>query len=63
MGSFSFRGEAISFNEHDEFVPIGLLQHCRVVEPIAAGERVRWAQVALPDSMALAHFKALQEEK
>lgn len=59
LGSFDFRGEASDFADHQDYVPIGLLQHCRLTAPLAAGERVRWQQVELPDSLALRLFHTL----
>jgi len=34
-------------------LPIGLAHHVRLLHDIAAGEIVRWADVAMPDSDAV----------
>ncbi|MZR63227.1 NAD(P)-dependent oxidoreductase [Alcanivorax sp. DP30] len=62
LGSFQFRGEAMAFEAHREYAPIGLMQDCQVVGTIQAGQRVRWDQVELPDSLALRCFRNLLEE-
>lgn len=62
LGSFSFRGEALPFEQHRDYVPIGLLQHCQLIDTIREGDRVRWDQVRLPDSLALRLFNTLLEE-
>ena len=59
LGGFDFRGEAVAFAEHQTYVPIGLLQHCILQSHVTAGEPLRWNQVTLPESLALARFKQL----
>ncbi|PKM22966.1 MAG: NAD(P)-dependent oxidoreductase [Gammaproteobacteria bacterium HGW-Gammaproteobacteria-14] len=62
LGSFEFRGEATSFADHHQWVPIGLLQHARLRTPVEAGQRLRWDQVELPPSLALTLFQQLLTE-
>ena len=61
LGSFDFRGEAVAFAEHQNAVPIGLLQGAELIQPLRAGETVCWDQVRLPDSLALRIFRTLLE--
>ena len=62
LGSFVFRGETLPFEQHRDFVPIGLLQDCQLIDTIREGDRVRWDHVTVPDSLALRLFNTLLEE-
>lgn len=62
LGSFAFRGETLPFEQHRDFVPIGLLQDCQLIDTIREGDRVRWDHVTVPDSLALRLFNTLLEE-
>jgi predicted homoserine dehydrogenase-like protein len=62
LGSFAFRGETFPFEQHRDFVPIGLLQDCQLIDTIREGDRVRWDHVTVPDSLALRLFNTLLEE-
>ena len=47
------RGEAVLIADEPDHVPIGLLAGATVERPVAAGETVRFADVSVPESLAL----------
>ncbi len=53
IGSFQVRGEAVRMANHQEHVPIGLLVNATIKRKIEAGEMLTFADVDLPDSLAL----------
>lgn len=53
IGSFQVRGEAVSLEENAALVPIGLLVHAVLKREVAAGNRITFDDVALPESLAL----------
>ncbi|MBQ0753085.1 MAG: NAD(P)-dependent oxidoreductase [Gammaproteobacteria bacterium] len=62
IGSFTLRGEARMFCEHEKYVPIGLLQHVTFTHDIPAGAAVEWQHVTLPHSRALILFRQLLDK-
>lgn len=62
IGGFSVRGEAASFKDVPNAVPIGLLKGARVVRPIEMGQTIDWNDVEIPESLALtAAFKVREQ--
>ncbi len=59
IGSFDVRGEAVYIENHPDHVPIGLLANATFVREVKAGEIVTFADVELPESLALDIWKRL----
>ena len=59
IGSFDVRGEAVYIENHPDHVPIGLLADATFVREVKAGEMVTFADVELPESLALDIWKKL----
>lgn len=59
IGSFDLRGEAVAVEDIQDHVPIGLLQQCRTLRHIEPGEIIRFKDVELPESRALAIWKEM----
>ncbi|MGM8211568.1 SAF domain-containing protein [Virgibacillus sp. W0430] len=53
IGSFQVRGEAVNISMNANHVPIGLLVNAVLKQPIAAGHVITFADVELPDSLAV----------
>ncbi|MGL6070977.1 hypothetical protein [Craterilacuibacter sp.] len=58
IGGFILRGEAVSLRADPEHVPIALLQGATLKRQVMRGERLRFADVELPKSRALALWQA-----
>jgi predicted homoserine dehydrogenase-like protein len=54
VGSFELRGEAVAIKDYADCVPISLLEHARLKRPVSAGEYIKFKDVNLPESKALA---------
>lgn len=54
VGSFELRGEAVAIKDYADCVPISLLEQARLKRPVRAGEYIRFKDVNLPESKALA---------
>ena len=52
IGSFEVRGIAEPIAENEESIPIGLLENAIVLEPIEQGQKIRFTDVGIPDSLA-----------
>lgn len=59
IGSFDFRGEAVSITMHPDHLPIGLIADAVVQRPIAAGQRVNCDDMEIPDSLAARAWRAV----
>ncbi len=59
IGSFDIRGEAIKIAGKPDHVPIGLLSQAVVKEPIEPGQHITFADVDLPDSVALRGWREI----
>ncbi|MCP3680135.1 MAG: NAD(P)-dependent oxidoreductase [Gammaproteobacteria bacterium] len=53
IGSFSMRGLAVSIKNYPKAVPIGLMQHARIVRAIEPGQILTFDDVELPQTLAL----------
>jgi predicted homoserine dehydrogenase-like protein len=53
IGGFEVRGEAVLIADEPDHVPIGLLAGATIERPVAAGETLRFADVSVPESLAL----------
>lgn len=62
-GSFDFRGEAVNIAEYSDAVPIALFQNAHMTNAVRAGDIVRFADVELPESRALAIWKDILYNK
>lgn len=62
LGSFLLRGEVRPIGEFTRLVPLGLLERCRLVAPVEAGEALTWDHVSLPGSLALELCQSLPRE-
>lgn len=62
LGGFDVRGEAVKIKNCPEGVPIGLLQEAEIIRPVPEGQIVTFADVELPQSKALAFWKATLEQ-
>jgi predicted homoserine dehydrogenase-like protein len=63
VGGFDVRGEARKIVESLDCVPIGLLDEARVVHGVKAGDIIRFTNVELPKSRALAIWMDLLHNK
>lgn len=59
IGGFDIRGEAIRSIEAPGCVPIGIVLDAVLVAPVAAGARLCWQDLELPDSASLRISQAL----
>lgn len=59
IGGFEVRGESVRIVEHRDHVPIGLLEDAVVTAPVTAGQRLSWADIEVPDSLALAAWRGI----
>ena len=59
IGSFDVRGEAVKAEENRGHVPIGILENAVIRENIEPGQVLTFADVDLPDSLALEITKEL----
>jgi predicted homoserine dehydrogenase-like protein len=62
IGGFETRGICVRNVDEPDHVPIGLLFDATLVAPVAAGERLTWKHVELPDSFALRSWRAHARE-
>ncbi|WP_372638286.1 NAD(P)-dependent oxidoreductase [Cohnella sp.] len=62
IGSFDVRGIAVEIAAHSEHVPIGLLSDAVVVRPVREGQMLTFADVELPNSLALRAWLEIKEE-
>jgi predicted homoserine dehydrogenase-like protein len=61
IGSFDLRGVGVRIAERPEHVPIGLVQRAIVTRAVAPGQMLEWADVELPDSLALRAWREVRE--
>ncbi len=59
IGSFDVRGEAVYIEKHPDHVPIGLLADATFVREVKEGQIVTFADVELPESLALDIWKRM----
>ena len=59
IGSFQVRGESVLLAEHLDHVPVGLLEDAVVKSSVTAGQRLTWADVDVPDSLALTAWRGI----
>ena len=59
VGGFTVRGEAVSFAEAPHAVPIGILDHARVVRPVEKEQILTWDDVDIPESLALTAARSI----
>ena len=57
IGSFDVRGEAIEIKAEPDHLPIGLMKNARLTRSVEAGEVLTFADVELPDSLAVRLWK------
>jgi predicted homoserine dehydrogenase-like protein len=62
-GGFDVRGEAVTFAEAPQAVPIGLLPGARVKGRMARGQTLNWSDVELPDNTATQIGRILHENR
>ena len=62
IGSFDLRGEAVSFAEEPNAVPIGLLKNARIVSRVERGQTLRWSDVEIPESLALSAARHIHRQ-
>lgn len=61
IGSFVVRGESVLLADHPDHVPIGLLEDAVIVSRVEAGQRLTWADVEVPESLALAAWQGIRQ--
>lgn len=61
IGSFVVRGESVLLADHPDHVPIGLLEDAVIVSRVEAGQRLSWADVEVPDSLALTAWRGIRQ--
>jgi predicted homoserine dehydrogenase-like protein len=61
IGSFEVRGIAVETEKVPNHVPIGLLADARIVRPVKEGQMLTFADVVLPDTLALRAWKEIHE--
>ena len=61
LGSFEFRGTAVSIAERPDHVPICLIRNARFVREVAPGQMVTFGDVELPESKALDFYRAIRQ--
>lgn len=59
IGSFEVRGVAVAAAEVPDHVPIGLLADARLTRPVKEGELLTFADVELPDTLALRAWREI----
>lgn len=59
LGSFDVRGEAVSFDERPDHVPVGLLADAHFLRDVEPGEMVSWDHVELGFSRALQIYRSI----
>ena len=59
IGSFDVRGTAIELKNDLSHVPIGLLANATIVKEVKEGERVRFDDIEIPESLALKVWKEI----
>jgi predicted homoserine dehydrogenase-like protein len=59
MGGFDLRGEAVIAAESPGHLPIGIVHDAVLIHPVAAGCRLSWKDVELPDSLAVRIARSL----
>lgn len=59
IGGFQVRGESVLLAEHLDHVPIGLLEDAVLKSSVQAGQLLTWAEVDVPDSLALAAWRGI----
>ncbi len=59
IGSFDVRGTAVEIADNLTHVPIGLLANATLKNTVKEGEKIRFDDVELPDSLALAVWKEI----
>lgn len=57
IGSFDVRGEAISIQNNEGHIPIGLMFNCRVKRKIECGQTIQFDDIEIPESEALIEWK------
>lgn len=62
IGSFDMRGIAIRIADDPDHVPIGLLRNGIVKHSIEPGQRIRFEDVDLPDSLALTAWRTIRDK-
>lgn len=62
-GGFDVRGEAVTYSDAPQAVPIGLLSGARVKGRMMRGQTVNWSDVELPDNTASRIGKVLHENR
>ena len=61
IGSFNVRGIAIRIADNRDHVPIGLLANAVVTRHIEPGEQISFADVELPESLALKAWREIEQ--
>lgn len=59
IGSFDVRGTAIVIKNDLSHVPIGLLANAKLIRDVQEGERIRFEDIELPESLALDIWKKI----
>lgn len=62
-GGFDVRGEAVTFDEAPNAVPIGLLCGARLTGRATRGQTLTWSDVELPDNLATQIGVSLRDER
>mgnify|MGYP001260867712 FL=1 len=60
IGSFEVRGVAVETAEVPDHVPIGLLADARLIRPVKEGQLITFADVELPDTLALRAWREIR---
>ncbi|MCB0190179.1 MAG: hypothetical protein KDE31_38165, partial [Caldilineaceae bacterium] len=60
-GSFAVRGSAVRLADYPDHLPIGLLQHAVIRHAVAAEQMLTFADVDVPDSLALHIWQTILE--
>ena len=61
IGGFDLRGEAVSFEEAPDAVPMGLLKGAKITTRVEKGQILGWDDVEIPDSLALRAAWSIRE--
>lgn len=59
IGSFQFRGIAVSVADRPDHVPIGLLEDCRLGQPVEKGQMMTWSDIEFSDHEAVSLAQSL----
>lgn len=62
LGSFDMRGIAVRIKDHPDHVPLGLLAKAVFKRDVDEGQIVRWDDVDVPESLALAAWRLIAEK-